>query len=111
MKQTRLDSQLYLDTDPSVMFFGLEWRTVFKICEKIFQDMTTFWTLLEETYTVTSNILARTLSALDRLEYDVGNHDVAVHEKRFIVEQLVIEEGQEQKSSRRATHPDDTMAL
>ena len=91
-----IDNHLYLDTDPSVRFFVLEWRTVFKICEKIYQDMTTFWTLLEETYTVTSNMLARTLSALDKLEYDVGNHDVAVHEKRFIVEQLEIEGGQEQ---------------
>ena len=99
-----IDNHLYLDTDPSVRFFGLEWRTVFKICEKIFQDMTTFWTLLEETNTVTTNMIARTLSALDKLEHDVGSHDVAVHEKRFIVEQLEIEGGQDQGRRRKSCY-------
>ena len=99
-----IDNQLYLDTDSSVRFFGLEWRTVFKICLKIYQDMTTFWTLLEEPHIVNYNLLARTLSALDKLEYDVGNHDVAVHEKRFIVEQLEIEGGQDQGRRRKSCY-------
>jgi hypothetical protein len=31
-------------------------------------------------------VLARTISALNKLEYDVGNHAVALHEKRHSVE-------------------------
>jgi hypothetical protein len=99
-----IDNQLSLNTDPSVRFFGLKWRTVFRVCKKIFQEMTTFWTLLEKTHTVTAIMLARTLSALDMLEDDFGNHDIAVHEKRFIVEELEIEGGQKQGRRRKSCY-------
>ena len=82
----QLDSQHYYDTDPSVRFFGLEWRAVFNICEEIDQDTTSFWTQLEEKNTVNPIELARTISALNKMEYDVGNHSVALHEKRRSVE-------------------------
>jgi hypothetical protein len=36
----QLDNQHYHDTDPSVRFFGLEWRSVFNICKEIYKDMT-----------------------------------------------------------------------
>ena len=80
------DNQHYHDTDPIVRFFGLEWRAVFNICEEIDQDMTSFWTQLEEKNTVNPIVLARAISALNKLEYDVGNHSAALHEKRGSVE-------------------------
>ena len=82
----QLDNQHYHDTDPSVRFFGLEWRSVFNICEEIYQDMSSFWTQLEEENTVNPIVLARTISALNKLDYDVGNHAIALHEKRHSVE-------------------------
>ena len=48
--------------------------------------MTSFWTQLEEENTVNPIILARALSALNKLECDVGNHAVALHEKRHSLE-------------------------
>jgi hypothetical protein len=78
----QLDNRDYHDTDPSVRFFGLEWRSVFTICEDIYQ----------EEHTMNHTILARVLSALNKLEYDVGNHAVALHEKRHSVEHVHVEE-------------------
>jgi hypothetical protein len=75
----QLDNQHYHDTDPSVRFFGLEWKSVLNICEEIYQDMSSFWTQLEEENTVTYIILSRTLFRLNKLEYDVCNHAVALH--------------------------------
>jgi hypothetical protein len=48
---------------------------------------------------VTSIILARALSALNKLEYDVGNHAVALHEKRHSVEHVHVEEKNRRRKS------------
>jgi hypothetical protein len=98
----QLDNQQYHDTDPSVRFFGLEWRSVSKICEEIYQDMTSFWTQLEEENTVNTIQLVRSLSALNKLEYDVSNHAVALHEKKHSSESVHVEE--KQKLRRKSCH-------
>ena len=72
----QLDDEHY--NDPSVRFFGLEWRTVLTLCDSIYQDMVMFWAQLAEENTVDCSKLERTLAALDKLEHDVGNHALAV---------------------------------
>ena len=69
--------------DPSVRFFGFEWKPVFSTCKKIYQDMVIFWAHLVEENTVDCRLLRKTLSALDKLENDVENHGLAVLERRF----------------------------
>ena len=79
-------------------FFRLELRSVFDVCEEIYQD--SFWTQLEEEKTVSPIKLARALSALNKLDYDVGNHAVALHEKK----QPVHVEGNQNKRRESCRH-------
>ena len=69
--------------DPSVRFFGFEWKPVFSTCKKIYQDMVIFWAHLVEENTVDGRLLRKTLSALDKMENDVENHGLVVLERRL----------------------------
>ena len=79
-------------------FFRLELRSVFDVCEEIYQD--SFWTQLEEEKTVSPIKLARAVSAINKLDYDVSNHAVALHEKK----QPVHVEGNQNKRRKSCRH-------
>ena len=82
-------------SDPSVRFFGLEWKPVFSTCKKIYQDMVIFWAHLVEENTVDCRLLRKTFAALDKLENDVGNHGLAVLETRFSSAGTMVEQNQD----------------
>ena len=65
-------------SDPSVTFFGLEWKAVFKTCRWISKELNTLLEHLLEENVVGSSRLEKLLVEIGELENDVMNHKVAV---------------------------------
>ena len=65
-------------SDPSVRYFGMEWKAIVKTCRWISKELDTLLEYLLEENIVGSSMLEKLLVEIGALENDVMNHMVAV---------------------------------
>ena len=65
-------------SDPSVTYFGMEWKAIFKTCRWISKELNTLLEHLLEENVVGSYSLEKLLVEIGGLENDVMNHKMAV---------------------------------